>query len=231
MPDEGLRDALRAVLIDLAGLANICMFLNSALRTKDPVAPVVFEHKPELLIQKLHGEDPLDLAASSGQANAIALFIRLAREEGRRHLTKSGPSGGGESPWCVESTRQQTTVLKRAAEWGHLSVIKKLVDFDKGLLDHGFPLHKAVKEGHVEVVKWLLDERFDLTEKFTPGPYPRSALYEERTFGKDNESPREIEKLLMAKIIKGGGRGKSPRVIRKLSKGPPGIIRYFRGTE
>ncbi len=173
----------------------------------------------------------MDLAASSGHANIVALFIRLAKEEGRQHLTKSGPPGGGESTWSAEDTTQQPTVLERAAEWGHLSVIKMLVDFDKGLLDHGFPLHKAVRGGHAEVVQWLLDERFDLAEKFTPDPYPRSALFEERILGKDDESSREIDKMLMAKIIKGGGRRKSPRLIRKLLKGPQGNIRYFRGTD
>ncbi|KAL9063824.1 MAG: hypothetical protein Q9161_009261, partial [Pseudevernia consocians] len=104
VPNERLRDALRAVLIDSAGPANICMFLNSALRTEEPVALVVFEHKPELLFEKLQDEDPLDLAASSGQANDIPLFIRLTREEERRHLTKWDPSGGGESPLCSTSS-------------------------------------------------------------------------------------------------------------------------------
>lgn len=49
--DERLRDEFRAVLIRLAGPNSIRLFLNSALRSEEPVALLILEHKPELLFE------------------------------------------------------------------------------------------------------------------------------------------------------------------------------------
>ena len=117
--------------------------------------------------------------------------------------------------------------LEKAAEKGHLDVVKILAAFDKKLLDHGYPLHKAVKEGHLDVVRYLLEEKSDLVEKFTPEPSLKSALFEERTRGKEDESSVEIDKLLVASIIRGppgGNQSRSPAMIKKLLQGPQGEL-------
>ena len=222
--EENLQNDFRIILIELAG-EKLLTFLRTALQNLDeePVAVLILERRPELFLQRLDGVDvPFHLAASNGEAQVVKMFLRFVKEKNRLDLVDPGAPQFKHSPASENQATQHSTILEKAAERGHLEVIKMLVDFEPKLLNYGYPLHKAVRGGHVGVVEFLLHVRGDLVEKFTPEPYPRSALFEDRTLGKEDASSVEIDKLLVARIIRGGGPGKSPRVIKKLLQGPQG---------
>ena len=227
--DEDLQNEFRSILMDLAG-DKILTFLRTALQNLDeePVAVLILERRPELFLQRLDGVDvPFHLAASNGEAQVVKMFLRFVKEKDRLDLVDPGTSKFKGSPAFENQATQHSTILEKAAERGHLEVIKMLVVFEPKLLDYGYPLHRAVRGGHVSVVEFLLQVRGDLVEKFTPEPYPRSALFEDRTLGKEDASSLEIDKLLVARIIRGGGPGKSPRMIKKLLQGPQGDFLFF----
>ena len=226
--DGDLQTEFRSILIELAG-EKILTFLRTALQNLDeePVAVLILERRPELFLQRLDGVDvPFHLAASNGEAQVVKMFLRFVKEKNRLDLVDPGTPKFKTSPVFENQATQHSTILEKAAERGHLEVIKMLVDFEPKLLDYGYPLHKAVRGGHVSVVEFLLHVRGDLVEKFTPEPYPRSALFEDRTLGKEDASSLEIDKLLVARIIRGGGPGKSPRMIKKLLQGPQGDLSF-----
>lgn len=230
--DEDLQKEFRSILVDLAG-DKILTFLRTALQNLDeePVAVLILERRPELFLQRLDGVDvPFHLAASNGEAQVVKMFLRFVKEKNRLDLVDPGtPKSKGSSAFENQAT-QHSTILEKAAERGHLEVIKMLVNFEPKLLDYGYPLHRAVRGGHVSVVEFLLQVRGDLVEKFTPEPYPRSALFEDRTLGKEDASSLEIDKLLVARIIRGGGPGKSPRMIKKLLQGPQGDLLFSQSS-
>ena len=187
---------------------------------EEPVAILILERRPELFLERLDGgETAFHLAISNGEAQVVAMFLDYLYKTNRRDLMSSKM---GEVSQHKQRVSRHSTILEKAAERGHIDVVKMLVEFDPKLLGFGFPLHKAVRGGQLKVVEFLLQEKPDIVEQFTPEPDPRSALFEERTLGREDETSSEIDKLLVACIIRTKGPGKSPRMVKKLLQGPQG---------
>ena len=224
--DEDMRDIFRSILIELAR-DKLLAFLRTALQSyeEEPVAMLILKRRPDLFLKKLDGDSPFHLAASNGEAQVVEMFLNFVKDNDHREMVTPYTNGKGDMIVNGDHVTQSMTGLEKAAEKGHLEVVEMLVDFDDRLLDHGYPLHKAVREGRFEVVKYLLKKKSDLVEKFTPEPSPKSALFEERTLGKEDESSIAIDKLLVASIIRGPpgeSRSRSPAMIKKLLQGPQG---------
>lgn len=224
--NEHLRNEFRAILMEIAK-DKISTFLRTALQSseEEEVAILILQHHPKLFEKKLDGDSPFHLAASNGEARVVSMFLQFVKDHGRRDMVIPLANEKGNTIGSEQRATQPVTGLERAAEKGHLEVVEMLVDFDKRLLEHGYPLHRAVREGRPNVVKYLLEKKSDLVEKFTPGPSPKSALFEERTLGKEDESSIAIDKMLVASIIRGPpgvNRTRSPAMIKKLLQGPQG---------
>lgn len=223
--EDNLRNDFRSVLLDLAG-EKIRTYLRTALQNleDEPVAVLILKRRPELFLVKLDkGDIPFHLAVSNGKAQVVTMFLQYVQEINQRYLVSPEISGPSQPE---KRAFQHSAILEKAAERGHLEVVKILAQFDPKLLGSGYPLHKAVRGGHVEIVEFLLQEKPGLVEKFTPEPHPRSALFEDRSLGKEDETSLKIDKLLVARIIRGGEPGKSPRMIRKLLQEPQGNQHY-----
>lgn len=219
--DNNLQNEFRSVLVELAG-DKIRTYLRAALQTleEEPVAVFILERRPDLFLERLDGgEITFHLAVWNGEAQVVAMFLEYLHKINRRDLMSPKM---GETSQHEKRINQHSAVLEKAAERGHIDVVKMLVDFDSKLLGFGFPLHKAVRGGNFEVVEFLLQEKPNLVEQLTPEPDPRSALFEERNLGREDETSLEIDKLLVARIIRTRGPGKSPRMIKKLLQGPQG---------
>ena len=228
--DQKLRIEFREHLMELAK-DKINTFLRTALQSseEEEVAILILQYDPKLFEKKLDGDLPFHLAASNGEAKVVQMFLQFVKDNNRWDMVIPHTNGSGGSIETEQMTAQPMTGLEKAAEKGHLEVVELLVDFDERLLDHGFPLHRAVREGRPHIVEYLLDKKSDLVEKFTPGTSPKSALFEERTLGKEDESSIIIDKMLVASIIRGPpgeSRTRSPAMIKKLLHGPQGRHPY-----
>ena len=206
--DDNLQDAFRSILIDLAQADNqIKSHLRRALidPEDEPIAILILQSRQALLLERLDDNDlVVHLAATHGKVQVIDMFCKFVTAGARRDSIVAGMTAtAGE------------TVLEKAAEKGHQKIVDLLVKFDKTLLDHGYPLHKAVRGGHVETVDYLLGIKSDLIERLCSG---QSALFEKRISDKEAES-KQIDKLLVNSII----RVKSPGMIKKLLQGPEGM--------
>ncbi|MCJ1275547.1 hypothetical protein MMC21_003350 [Puttea exsequens] len=220
--DEVSQEEFRSTLMKIAG-DKLCAYLRSALQSSDDeqVALLILNRRPDLFVKRLDDELPFNMAASNGQAKVLVRFLEYIKTTGQQHLLFPSIVTDGYTEPLEQKSRQPTTVLERATERGYLDIVKSLVVFDSRLLDRGYPLHKAVRGGHLDVVEYLLEKKSDLVERFMPGSY-RSVLFEERTKGQDDESSKEIDRLLVAHIIRGGSSNKSPSMIKKLLRGPRG---------
>lgn len=219
--DNDLRNEFRCILVDLAG-DKIRTYLRTALQAleEEPVAVFILERRPDLFLERLDGgEIAFHLAVSNGEAQVVEMFLGYLHKTNRQDLMSPKM---GDASQHEQRVNQHSAILEKAAERGHIEVVKMLVEFDPKLLGFGFPLHKAVRGGKFEIVEFLLQEKPNLVEQLTPEPNPRSALFEERTLGKEDKTSLEIDKLLVARIIRARGPGKSPRMIKKLLQGPQG---------
>ena len=216
-----LRNEFRCILVDLAG-DKIRTYLRTALQTleEEPVAILILERRPDLFLERLDGgETSFHLAVSNGEAQVVAMFLDYLLKINRQDFLSPKM---GEASHHNQHVNEHSAILEKAAERGHIDVVKMLAEFDPKLLNFGFPLHKAVRGGKFEVVEFLLQEKPQLVEQLTPEPDPRSALFEERNLGREDKTSLEIDKLLVARIIRTRGPGKSPRMIKKLLQGPRG---------
>lgn len=77
------------------------------------------------------------------------------------------------------STYSDDILLSRAAFWGHLDIVKFLVEKGSDVNHHGFvkstPLEQAAFMGHPDVVKYLIAHKADLNAKGNIGGTPLHA--------------------------------------------------------
>ncbi|RPB06915.1 ankyrin, partial [Morchella conica CCBAS932] len=114
----------------------------------------------------LGGRTALQLAASNGDIELVNLFLEKGAGIGERQARLAG-----------------RTALQAAAENGHRDIVKRLVRYDKSMIDTGpsesygrTALQAAAEGGHHAVVEFLLKE--GVQNPFSPGSkyYGRTAL-------------------------------------------------------
>ncbi|XP_006823931.1 uncharacterized protein LOC100375149 [Saccoglossus kowalevskii] len=105
----------------------------------------LWENGSNINIAGNHGNTPLYMAVCAGQLRAVQLLLRY---------------GGDPIIVCD----REKTLLHKAAEWGHLHILKYLVSecgFDVNVRskDGITPLHLAASYGNPVIVKFLLDHK------------------------------------------------------------------------
>lgn len=220
-----LRNEFFDILFELAA-CDIETYLPQLLLDGDGdaewLALLILDRCPQMLTLKSKDQLPMHQAVKGGKTAVVDMILAWARENDRWGLVNPSTNGKGEPIEVEDNNTSPTSILEKAAKFGHIDMVKLLVSRDKRLLDYGYPLHNAVHGGHKHIVEYLLAEKVDLVEKIRPPPASRSALFEERLKGKEHESSKEIDKLLVDKIIRGGT--KSPALVKKLLKGPQGMV-------
>ena len=223
-----LRDDICALLINCLPRELLCYFLHTLLKiTKEGERTplLILGQHPDLFIVEREGDCAFRLAVTNGKVEVLNMFLKLVEPWGWQEfiipaatdITDS--SRDGRRKLITEGT----TILDLAAGKGHTEIVKALVAFDKGLLDHGHPLHVAISQGHLDVIEYLLSIKVELVERFAHQPEPLSVLSVPRREDIEAQVSEDIDKLLVSTILKARSQSKSPAIIRKLLKGSPGI--------
>ncbi|XP_026728471.1 transient receptor potential channel pyrexia-like [Trichoplusia ni] len=149
------------------------------------------------------GETPLHSAATLGNVDVLTEILSIAKqrdaidyqnEEGETALYKAIKNGHVE---CVKQILNEGATLKitlpgnvnilhAAADYGHLEVLRVLLEFDEVVTDslinaltepdtRGFgPIHYAVTNNHAECVELLLSKKADIRLRTTSVPHRSS---------------------------------------------------------
>ena len=214
---QELQQELVLFVTNLASEERLYYYIEMALsgdEDEERMATMVVKYCPKLLIENPRGESLIQQAASSGKVS----LIRLCLEVFTLNDFKNVPSDGS---YSADQTLSRT-ILESAAGGGHLEVVQMLVDFDKDLLDHGYPLNAAVKGGHLNVVQFLLTVKAELVRHVPPGPNKYSALFEIPSDGVPKDVSEKIKQLILARIVRARDPWESPAVTRNLLTGPQG---------
>ena len=221
--DPKLRNDLCAVLLNSPPREGLCKFLHHLLKnTKKEQTPLlILEKYPDLFIEEMEGDCAFRLAASNGKLEVLNMVLKLVKQNSWQECII--PAATGVTSRLGNPRRlyfpEGITILDLAAEKGHIDIVKALVTFEREFLDHGHPLHAAVYQCRLDVARYLLSEKVELVESFTPEPNSRSVFsvgYREEMRNKVSE---KIDMLLFSTM----SRVSSPAMIRKLVQGSRGI--------
>ena len=221
--DTKLGNDICVVLIESLPREILCEFLHSLLRTtkKERTPLLILDRYPDLFIEEREGDCAFRLAVSNGKCEVLDMFLKLVKRNGWQKFIIPAATGITGSSWDRRRSLsiEGITILDVAAGKGHTDIVKALVAFERGLLDHGYPLHIAINQGHLDVIDYLLSVKVELVESFTPEPEPLSVLSVPHREQMKTELSEKINELLVSTIIKVG----NPTMIRKVLKGSPGI--------
>ena len=97
------------------------------------------------------------------------------------HWRQTHP-GGARSKRNSATTGSQQTVAHLAAQLGNLEALQKEVNTNKGAVkardENGWtPLHEGARAGHIDVVKYLIENGADYNDKTGDGITGGTALY------------------------------------------------------
>lgn len=223
--EQGLRKDFIASFMRLTSHDHICTFIETALEGSDEEerrATMVAEHCPHLLIGVPGKQSLMDIAASKGKIWIIRKCLNFFSRNGNQEVLSDRIDFG--------NLTLPSTTLAKAAHGGHLEVVKMLVNFDKELLDHGYPLNAAVTQGHLEVVEFLLTTKAELVRQVPPGVNEYSWLFEQRNKEVPDQVLAAIDQLLIAQIVRVRYQSESPAVIKKYLTKPQGTRSSNRKT-
>ena len=139
---------------------------------QEEIVKYLLERGAELDSEDNNGRVPLSWAAGSGHETIVRILLAEVEKglEDRKHLSRAGwqrlLAAKSESKrsdvqvrqkWLM-SDRYGQTPLFYAAQNGHMAVVKLLLEKGADVNDRSMPLHTASSNGHVKVVSLLLEK-------------------------------------------------------------------------
>ena len=124
--------------------------------------PVLLAHDPDLSFRAFIGGTALHWAYFGGSRAVVDMLRRAGADPTLRDgMLRSTPKAFG---ICVP------------ANWGWTAKVRQRLDEDPGLVDimdgRGAPLHEAAREGHLDIVKLLMDAGADARRQTAEGKTP-----------------------------------------------------------
>lgn len=126
---------------------------------QDAVVEVLLEHQPDLSFRAFMGGTALHWAYFGGSQAAVAMLLRAGAD----------PTARDDILRCTP----RAFALCAPANWGWTTRVRRRLAEDPSLVNvmdgRGAPLHEAAREGHLEIVKLLVDAGADLGLRTTEG--------------------------------------------------------------
>jgi len=147
----------------------------------------LIDHTADLNAEDFYGETPFFKAVKYSYFEAVNLLIDLGKNRLRRHETPTGNLTDRASElFCAVSTGDLRRVKQLLAD-GNDDVDEADAEFGRS------PLHEAVEQGHLQIVKMLIDHGANVFVQNNHGRIPRDFLPSNRT-----PVSEQIEDVLVA---------------------------------
>jgi serine/threonine-protein phosphatase 6 regulatory ankyrin repeat subunit B len=168
-------------LLNLKGFQECTPLMRAVAAGHVEIARWLLDQGADATQRALRGVRPLDLAAEAGRLEIMqvlhehnpALLNLLGGGDQSALINATANNQAGSVTWLLargadpaQRAGNGTRALDGAAERGHLGIVQLLVNHDRVLLNLGgfrdrTALMAAAANGHVEVVRWLLDQGAD----------------------------------------------------------------------